>query len=208
MIQNITREYEKENKNVEINYKEIAKKLFTIPNIIIYIITILISTVNFGNSTDTLIAPFGIALVAAAISSGMPIAMVYISSIIGTAIKFSAKGTLLYLITSAVFIALYLIRKPEKNENETEQIRLGGYLLFSIIAVSAVKMILSKVYIYDILVTLMLAVTAYIFYKIFVNSINVIREYGKKRAFSIEEVVGASLLLTIAISATRKRKHI
>lgn len=201
MIQNITREYEKENQNVGIEYKEIAKKLFSIPNIVIYIITILISTVNFGNSSDLLIAPFGIALVAAAISTGMPIAMVYISSIIGTAIKFSAKGTLVYLITSAVFIAIYLIKKPEKNENETEQIRLGGYLVFSILIVSAVKMVISKIYIYDIMVTLILAVTTYIFYKIFVNSINVIKEYGKKRAFSIEEVVGASLLLTIAISA-------
>ncbi len=201
MIQNITREYEKENKEAEINYKEIVKKLFTVPNIIIYIMTILISTVSFGSSTDILIAPFGIALVAAAISAGMPIAMVYISSIIGTAIKFSGKGILFYLITSAVFIAIYLIKKPERNENETEQVKLGKYLLISIIAVSAVKMIFSKIYVYDVLVALILAISAYIFYKIFVNSINVIREYGKKRAFSIEEVVGASLLLTIAISA-------
>lgn len=201
MIQNITREYEKESKTTEINYKDIVKKLFTIPNIIMYIITILISTVNFGSSSDILVAPFGIALVAAAISAGMPIAMVYISSLIGTAIKFSAKGMLLYLITSAVFIAIYLIKKPERNENETEQVRLGGYLLISIILVSIIKMIFSKIYVYDILVTAITAVTAYIFYKIFVNSINVIREYGKKRAFSIEEVVGASLLLTIAISA-------
>lgn len=39
------------------------------------------------------------------------------------------------------------------------------------------------------------------FYKIFVNSINVISEYGIKKVFSVEEVIGASLLVAIAVSA-------
>ncbi|MCL2384125.1 MAG: hypothetical protein FWC79_08560 [Oscillospiraceae bacterium] len=41
----------------------------------------------------------------------------------------------------------------------------------------------------------------YIFYKIFVNSLPVITEFGKKQAFSIEEVIGASLLVSISFAA-------
>ena len=54
---------------------------------------------------------------------------------------------------------------------------------------------------YDFLTAIMVAITSYIFYKIFVNSISVVKEYGIKRVFTVEEVIGASLLLAIAISA-------
>ena len=42
------------------------------------------------------------------------------------------------------------------------------------------------------------AILTYIFYKIFANSITVIKEYGIKKAFTVEEVIGASLLVAIA----------
>ena len=56
-------------------------------------------------------------------------------------------------------------------------------------------------YVFDLLTSIMLAITTYIFYKIFVNSIAVIVDFGTKRAFAIEEVIGTSLLLAIAITA-------
>ena len=46
-----------------------------------------------------------------------------------------------------------------------------------------------------------MAVVTTAFYKIFVNSIVVIQEYDERNAFSIEEVMGASLLLAIAVAA-------
>ena len=52
--------------------------------------------------------------------------------------------------------------------------------------------------VYDLLTSIMLAILSYIFYKIFANSITVIKEYGKKSAFTIEEVMGASMLVSIA----------
>ena len=39
------------------------------------------------------------------------------------------------------------------------------------------------------------------FYKIFSNSITVIKDYMNKKAYSIEEVIGASLLVAIAVLA-------
>ena len=46
---------------------------------------------------------------------------------------------------------------------------------------------------------LLAGVVTYIFYKIFANSLVVISEFDIKKAFTVEEVVGASLMLTIAL---------
>ena len=107
----------------------------------------------------------------------------------------------MYVFTSAVMFAMILTRKPKQNYEEQEQMKLGGYLALSTLIVSLIKMIFTSFYIYDLIVALTLSVTTYIFYKIFVNSTSVIREYEVKKVFSIEEVVGASLLVTIAVSA-------
>lgn len=62
-------------------------------------------------------------------------------------------------------------------------------------------MIFSMFLFYDLLASIMEAMLTYIFYKIFVNSISVIKDYGIKRAFSVEEVIGTSLLITIALAS-------
>lgn len=200
MFQNMTNNYEEE--RIELNIKEVLSKIFSIQNIIIYILTLMISMVGFGVD-QTVIAPFGLALVAASISNGIPMIMVYLSSLIGTAIKFGASNTLMFIFTSIVMLLLVLIKKPTKNEEENEKIKLGAYLFISIFLVQAIYMIFRGFYFYDLLVAITLAISSYIFYKIFVNSLDVIGKYGIKRVFSIEEIIGASLLIAIsAISLT------
>lgn len=54
--------------------------------------------------------------------------------------------------------------------------------------------------VYDILYSISFSMIAVVFYKIFVNSMVVLQDYAKDKAFSIEEVLGASLLLAIAIT--------
>lgn len=208
MLQNISNGFEA-SKNYENNsrtqqtesLKEIAARLFSVHRIAIYIFTFMISMVTLGPKNSMMIAPFGLALVAASISNGIPIAVVYLASLLGTSIKFGGETTLMYIITSVVLLLSVLIKKPTKYEYETEQYRLGGYLFFSVLLTSILKMIFTKFYLYDIMVSATLSVTVYIFYKIFVSSISVISEYGIKKVFSIEEVVGASLLVAIAISS-------
>ncbi|MBR3134650.1 MAG: SpoIIE family protein phosphatase [Clostridia bacterium] len=210
MLQNISRDFSenstlnsKDSRIIEsdINYKEAFGKLFALQNIIIYFITFLISMVSITSGNSMVIAPFGIAMVAASISNGIPIAIVYLVSLIGTGIRFGTENTLTYFLMSVLLLVFVLIKKPVKNEGKTEQYRLGGYLFFTIIFASILKMIFTKFYLYDILVSITLSVTTYIFYKIFVNSLTVIKKYGEQRVFSIEEVVGASLLISIAVSA-------
>ena len=207
MLQNVSGGFEASKKNKEkglqedFNYNEIISRLFSIHNIIIYLLTFMISMVGLGTQNSMIIAPFGIALVAAAISNGVPIAVVYLASLIGTSIKFGGGTALMYLLTSIVLISLVTIKKPERYEEQTEQYRLGGYIFISVLITSFLKMLFTKFYLYDIVVSATLCVSSYIFYKIFVNSLNVISKYGIKRVFSVEEIVGASLLITIAISS-------
>ena len=97
---------------------------------------------------------------------------------------------------------MILIFRPRENDDtRNEKRKLGLYLFISICLVQAVKIFFTMFLIYDLLMALMLAVTAYIFYKIFANSLVVIKEYGIKQAFSIEEVIGASMLVSIAVSS-------
>ena len=203
MLQNFSQSYDQseEKYKTNVDYKGAIAKIFTVQNICVYILTFMISMVGFGANEGWKIAPFGLAMVAACISAGLPMVMVYIAGMLGTAIKFGGQATLIYIFTSIVLLMMVLIKKPVKNEDEAEKIHLGAYLFLSTFAVQLICTLIKGMYIYDILVAITLSVAGYIFYKIFVNSINVISEYGIKKVFSVEEVIGASLLVAIAVSA-------
>ena len=117
-------------------------------------------------------------------------------------IKFGWAQVAIYLLTFAVFLVMYLIKKPSIKENDGDKINLGGYVFISVLIASIVKMAFSGFYIYDAMIVLIYSISTYIFYKIFTNSITVISDYGNKQVFSIEEVIGASLLVAIAVSAS------
>lgn len=203
MLQNFSQSYDQseEKYKTNVDYKGAIAKIFTVQNICVYILTFMISMVGFGANEGWKIAPFGLAMVAACISAGLPMVMVYIAGMLGTAIKFGGQATLIYIFTSIVLLMMVLIKKPVKNEDESEKTHLGAYLFLSTFAVQLICTLIKGMYIYDILVAITLSVAGYIFYKIFVNSINVISEYGIKKVFSVEEVIGASLLVAIAVSA-------
>lgn len=203
MLQNFSQSYDQseEKYKTNVDYKGAIAKIFTVQNICVYILTFMISMVGFGTNEGWKIAPFGLAMVAACISAGLPMVMVYIAGMLGTAIKFGGQATLIYICTSIVLLMMVLIKKPVKNEDEAEKTHLGAYLFLSTFAVQLICTLIKGMYIYDILVAITLSVAGYIFYKIFVNSINVISEYGIKKVFSVEEVIGASLLVAIAVSA-------
>ena len=206
MLQNISSEY-MDNKNINdtkeesINFKQLILKLFSIQNSVIYFLTFLISMVGLGQNNAMIIAPFGIALLAAAISNGVPIAILYLAGLIGTSIKFGTGTTLMYFLTSIILLLTVVIKKPVRNEEQVEQYKLGGYLFISVIIASIIKMAFSGVYLFDVLTSLTLGISTYVFYKIFVSSLTVIKSFEDRKIFSIEEVVGASLLIAVAVSA-------
>lgn len=207
MFQNIARDYaEDQFEDVKLNKKDnmknIVKRLFAKQNLILYLITFMVSMVGFSsNNLIFSIVPFGLALIAASFSNGQAIGIMYILSLIGTFLRFGTNNLLTYIATSLAFFVLVLIVRPKVQEDVNEKRRIGGHLFFSVVIVQVVPLFFRTFYVFDLLTSIMLGMTTYIFYKIFVSSISLIREFSTKKAFTIEEVMGTSLLLSIAISA-------
>lgn len=199
MFQNIIEEEIKEGQD-EIDNKQgkrkiDLKKLFSISDIVLYAVSFMISMVGFGKE----FAPFSLAIFAATCSNRYPAGIVFVVTCIGTLIGFGINSFLSYLIMALLFIVLMLIFRPSfEDENRNEKQKLGKYVLISSFVVQAGKMLFGMFLIYDLLSSIMIAILTYIFYKIFANSITVIKEYGIKKVFTVEEVMGASMLVSIA----------
>jgi stage II sporulation protein E len=206
MFQNIERtleENQEEYESLELNnnsaIKELLKKNFTTKKIILYIIAFMISLVGFGENKE--LAPFGIALFTAVLSNCIPVGIITIIIGIGNFISFGAGNTLNYILTILLIMFSILVKSPKYNGERAEKRRLGTRLLVSCLIVQLSTVFFNTVIVYDLLVNIMYSILAYIFYKIFVNAIPVIDKIGENNVYSIEEVMGASLLLTIALTS-------
>lgn len=207
MFQNITKDSDENQEYYDegvkkVNTKDVLKRLFAKQNIILYIVTFMISMVGFNNSSLLFtITPFGLAIIASALGNNRPIGIMYVLSLIGTFVSFGFTNLLIYFITSLVLFISILIVRPKLQENVNEKRKIGGHLFFAVLIVQVIPMFFRTFYVFDLLTSIMLATTTLIFYKIFVNSITVIVDFGARRAFTIEEVIGTSLLLAITITA-------
>lgn len=191
-------------KDVKFNNEEVfelVKKIFSVKNIIIYIISFMVSMISFGGDTSTGLAPFALAMLAATASSGIPVSGVYISTLLGSFIGLGKDITGAYFLTSLVFFATLFIVKAKKQNDASEKIKFGKNIVISIFVARVVPMLFTSVSLSNLILAVMLSIITYIFYKIFSNAIGVIYEYGEKTVFSVEELMGASLLLAIAITA-------
>lgn len=206
MFQNIAKDFE-ENENlyedVELNKKErileVLKKCFTKKMVILYIVSFLLSFVSFGINED--LAPFGIAIIAAILSNCIPIGIVSILVVTGTGISSGMSATLNLLLTLLIMFVSILFRSPKYEEENNEKRKLGLRLFISCLIVQLGRVIFKDIIIYDVIFSFVYSIAAYIFYKIFVNSISVVKNIGNKMAFSIEEVMGAGLCLAISVCA-------
>lgn len=166
-------------------------------NIVIYIVSLMVSLIGLGGE----LSPFSISMLAACFSNSIPLLGVVIVCIIGNAIKFGVGGALGYILTVLVMLTTFFMFKPKYNEDErNEKIKVAKNVFIATLIVQIAKCAMSGFTLYDILASITFAIVAVVFYKIFVNSLIVFQDIREKRAFSIEEVIGASLLLSIAIS--------
>lgn len=209
MFQNIAKGFENQNDNIDnkenkpkVNVKETLKNLFSIQNIILYTISFLISMVGFSSENLILsISPFAISFLAAMLSNYSPIGIVYVLTLIGTWVKFGPSSALTYFLTTLVFFAFVLLKRPQEEEIVNEKRRVGFRLFLAVLLVQIVPMFFTNFYVYDLLTSIMLAISSFVFYKIFANSIPIIKELGIKTVFSVEEVMATSLLLAISVCA-------
>lgn len=209
MFQNLSKQDgEVFDEDVEFNkqdrVKEILKGSLSIQNCIIYILAFMLSLVGGQDSMFTTIAPFGFAIIAASIGARIPAALVCIVTLIGTTIKFGGNGLLFYILTLLIFLAFVLIKRPEEQEEKNEKVKVGIQMSLAVFIVQTVKMLFNGFLVYDLAYNIMLSLVTYILYKVFVNGIVIFNEAGIKKVFSIEEVMGAALLLSIAVNCLGK----
>ena len=202
MFQNIN-EVTMHNQDYGESKKEKKKiDLFTnvlqIKNIPIYIISLMVSMVGITGD----ISPFSISILGACIVNSVPLLGVVLLSSIGSTIKFGVSGLLGYILTALVLIVTMFIIKPRCNEDEkNEKVRLSKNIFIATMIIELAIVGMSGFTLYDILSIISFSIIAVVFYKIFVNSIVTIRDFSDGKAFSIEEILGASLVLAIAVGA-------
>lgn len=206
MFQNITKNWEDEEyEDVEFDkkaaIKESLKQAFSVNKLVLYVLSFMLSMVGIGQTQTIVVAPFAIAVLAAAMSNQIPIGILYVVNGIGVAIKFGSEGLLNYLLTTLMFFVSTLLIRPIWDEDAKEGKKLARHIFFSTLIVQLLKMAFHSFLLYDLLVSIAVSVIVLIFYKIFSNSLIFITEFGKKKAFSIEEVMGGFLFLAIAVVA-------
>lgn len=198
MFQNIQDAHENIEYSNEKRRLNIFSNIITKNKIVLYIITFLVSTIGMGQD----ISIFSLAIVSSCIAAEIPILGVAIFGLAGNIITFGISGALNYMITLLVLIITMFIIKPSYNEeNRNEKMKIALNVFLSIFLVQGFKLLGTEFTLYDGFATVTIAISTVVFYKIFVNSIIVIQEYNERNAFSIEEVMGASLLLAISASA-------
>lgn len=199
MFQNLADNIELNQKDVKVNTNkfEILKRVFTVQNIIIYVLSFLVSTVSIKDG----ITPFAMAFFVAACSSTIPAGAILVTTSIGTIVSFGANAFLTYFLTILIFLLTIVFLKPYVQEDRNEISKLGKNLIISVSVVQAIKLIIGPVLVYDIIMSIVTVILTYVFYKIFVNSIGVLETFGFKTAFTIEEIIGATVLVSIAAVA-------
>lgn len=204
MFQNITKdfearnEYNKEENNKNIKIKEIIKAAIKGQNILLYAIALMLSLVSGNIGLNYSI--FSISIFAAITSNNIPVGILYVITMIGTLIKFQTAGLLEYLLTSFIFIIMILVFKPKKilESYQNEKLKLGKFVFLSVFIGQVIKALFQQFLFYDLLLSITSGMMGYIFYKIFSKSIIVINEIKIKKVFSLEELIGATLMISIA----------
>lgn len=202
MFQNFQNEAQNIQKNIKNEFKiiETIKSVLQKQNLVICMIAFMISMVNLGQGQ--ICSPFSLSLIAALFSNQVPIGVFFLVSLLGTVIGYGISSILSFILIVLVFATSIIIIKPLYNEDgRNESIKVGKNIFLSTLAVYTVQSLSKGFLLYDFLVGLATAMTVYVFYKIFSNSIIVIEEFKIKKAFTIEEVIGASILVAIAITA-------
>ena len=203
MNQNISKEsYTKDKKNGQTKTSEKSNKarflsLFTIRNIIIYILTLLVSMAGGNNDLNLLFIPLGFSMGVAAVSYGIPSIIVIICSLVGTTIKYGFGALGINAIAYFVLFLLLIIFRPRRTNTTNEKLRLGRFELVSVVIVYLICRKFSWANLPEVLTT---ALLGYSFYKLFVNGFDFFNSFTINQALTNEEVVAASAMITVAIS--------
>ena len=158
---------------------ELFTNVFAIKNIPIYTITLMLSMVGLTGE----ISPFSISILGACISNSVPLLGIVACAIIGNLIKFGISGALSFILTTLVLIVTMFLIKPKYNEDDVnEKVNLAKNIFISTMIIQLAKIGISGFTLYDVLSIICFSIITIVFYKIFVNSIIVFRNFGEKKS--------------------------
>ena len=197
MFQNIAGNNAKQEDN-EVKMSKIKyrfKEIFKYQNIIIYILTLLISTL----SVKSKIMPFGLAMVAAAVGESVPIIGVFLMAAIGTTIGGGVAALGRFLIVSVLYVILVLFfRAKVAVEERNELVKTGSKLFAANLIVCITQSIFTSFSMNDVFMGVVSSTIIYLFYKIFVNGLSFIKNFNIKTAYTIEELIAGALIISLA----------
>lgn len=178
------------------SFKDVLFNLFSVKNLIVYILAICISLVGIQTQNGFLL-PFSVAMLAATYSNNLPLAIILSGMSIGTFAKFGVQSGIEFLITSIIIILISFIKRPEPDEEN--RIDLSMHVIIAMLINCVVMTIINGMNLDMIFIGFVKVLLTFIFYKIFTNSIDIVQSYKNKRAVTIEELMGASVLVGVAI---------
>lgn len=200
MFQNIA---DAEKNSIETSYNSSnviyrLKEIFKYQNVIIYLLTFLMSTLSVKGE----FTPFGLAMMAACVGESVPIIGVFIVAILGTFLGNGLTSLGNFIATSIIyFISVLVFKTKIAVEDRNELIKTGGQLFFASFTVSLVKCIVGVFTLYDIFMGIIVASMTYVFYKIFVNGLTFVKDLNIKKAFTIEELIAGVIIVSLACVA-------
>ena len=190
---NIENQEEEKQNRINLFYSIFSKK-----NVVLYVVSFLLSLVGLDGEFSI----FSISMLGACFASSVPALGIIIVSLIGNAIRYGVGGALGYFLTALTLVVTLFIAKPVYNEKErNEKIKIGKNIFIATILIQIIKFAMAGFTIYDVLSAITISIIALVFYKIFVNSVIVLQDLRSRRAFTIEELIGASLILAISVGA-------
>lgn len=197
MFQNIQEE-EINTKEETIGKRNILANAISKKYILLYIITFMVSMIGMEQK----VSPFSFAMIAAVVANEIPVIGVLVMSLLGSIAGCGYGSITQYIVTILIFFASFLVSEPKYNDDSrNEKIKLSKRIFISTLLVQIVNIMFSNFILYDVFVAITMSLITLVFYKIFVNSITVLTDFNRIKAFSIEEVIGGSILLSIAVCA-------
>lgn len=179
-------------------YIDLFTNVLQVKNIPIYIIAFMMSCIGIGGK----LSPFCISILGACISNSIPVLGVVLASSIGCLVKFGVSGLLSYILTALLLIlTMFLIKPKYQDEEKNEKLMISKNVFIASFIIQIFSIGFSGFTLYDMFSAISFSIISAVFYKIFVNSVIAVMDFNEGKAFTVEEILGASLMIAIAIGA-------
>ena len=194
--------------NSTLNYSDTNDKkwnsitmLDVLKNIVWVVFSVLISLVNIKFNNENIVIPISVAFLIAMIANDIPIVGVLIAEAITLAVRFGIGAFGIYVFEILMLILSIFVLKPIEIKLDSERYKLGKRVII-ITIIASLFMYMKKYPFYTVCeFTIFSLCLEYIFYKIFSNGLNVLKNFRINKAYSEIEIISAGVFFVVLLSA-------